>query len=176
VPPPTEEVPPPTEEVPPPTEEVPPPTEEVPPPTEEVPPPAVHPDESSGSSLVPASDGSIGISVFTVAIPVLTVDANTAVAEQVLTTGNTQRRGPSGDKDDGRKQLRPSSPPFQGGPSPFSASGGVTGGASGGFSFGIFAVLLGALVLASPGLCRVLALAVASPRRTSLVLHVERPG
>jgi hypothetical protein len=155
---------------------VPPPTEEVPPPTEEVPPPTVHPDESSGSSLAPASDGSIGISVFTVATPVLTVEANTAVAEQVLTTGNTQRRGSSGDKDDGRKQLRPSSPPFQGGPSPFSASGGVTGGASGGFSFGIFAVLLGALVVAAPGLCRVLALAVASPRRTSLVLHVERPG
>ena len=58
---------------------------------------------------------------------------------------------------------------------PAPASAGASGGSGGGFSGGLFAALVGCLILAAPGLGRVLSLSLTPVRAPTLVGGLERP-
>jgi outer membrane biosynthesis protein TonB len=189
-PPPTEEAPPPTEEAPPPTQEAPPPTEEAPPPTEEAPPPAVEapppaseplPPEGAGSNFPSVPDASLAPGLLISDGLIDPVSTSTLTIEQLVTMADQTREAearkgaPNAGNNNMPKEFRAPLLPFEGS-SDFSASGGVMGAGSSGAAFGVAALLLAVLLVVSRGRGNVVAMAVAPPRRTSLVLHVERPG
>ena len=58
---------------------------------------------------------------------------------------------------------------------PMPAGAGASGGSGGGFSGGFFAVLVGFLILMTPGLGQVLNLSLSPVRAPTLVAGIERP-
>ena len=70
----------------------------------------------------------------------------------------------------------PDPPRFPPGPqAPLPAGSGVSGGSGGGFSGGLFAALVGLLILAIPGLGQVLTLSASPVHAPTLVASLERP-
>ncbi len=106
------------------------------------------------ASLMPSSDSPAGAMI----------DGEASVLRS--DPGRSKRASPSGPDP---QQLPPAPQ------APMPAGAGASGGSGGGFSGGLFAALVGSLILAIPGLGRVLSLSFTPLRAPTLVVDLERP-
>lgn len=179
-PPPAEETPPPVTESPP-VAEAPPPIVEAPPPTVEGPPPGM-PPEGFGGLADPREDGAGPVFApydgVVYDLPALTPLGLNMVSGLEPERGENSAARQNGQDPGEKTRTKELRVPLDGGlhgGSSTSASGGLASGVSSG-SVSVLAALLALLLLAPQCLGSLLAVAVARPLRTALILQVERPG
>jgi hypothetical protein len=171
--PPAEPTEPPAAEVPTPVSE--PPAEPTEPPAADVPTPVSKPPAPSGNgnSIVVITSGSTtpGIDA-AFAMPPPDTSARAAINREPSTSRSDPGRG----KSRAPAALDPQRfPPVPQAPAPSPAGAGASSGSGGGFAGGLFAALVGTLIVLAPGLGRVVSLSLASVRPLTLVGVLERP-
>ena len=134
-------------------------------------------------SEAPAASGSgDSIVVINPASTTPGIDAAFSVPSSDSSAGAVNVGEPSAPRLDSGRSRRPSPsvldpqrlPPAPA-PAPAPAGAGASGGSGGGFSGGLFAALVGSLILVAPGLGRVVSLSLTPVRAPTLVGGLERP-
>jgi hypothetical protein len=155
-----------------------PPAEE---PAGEAPTAPAEPPAEAPASEAPAGPRNDSIVVIKSAVPAPSiVDAFSVPFPDSPARAVIDGEGSAPRSDPGRgKRASPSVPDPQRLPSgpqaPMPAGAGASGGSGGGFSGGFFAVLVGFLILMTPGLGQVLNLSLSPVRAPTLVASIERP-
>ncbi len=111
------------------------------------------------------------------------IDAAFSVPSSDSSAGAVIGREPSAPRSDSGRGKRSSPsvldpqrlPPVPQAPAPSPAGAGASGGSGGGFSGGLFAALVGSLIVVAPGLGRVVSLSLTPVRAPTLVGGLERP-